>query len=270
MPEIIPVPPGESLQMAPTASGFAHGFGLFETMRYAAGELHFWNDHWSRLSRSADVFGLPLPQETEVVDGMRRFVEQADLMEGTLKLSLLKVADDSQLFLYLRPALPAPPGRRLWLDRDAPILERSPLAGHKTHNYMEAMHRLGLARAAGYYDALRLDSRGRLAETTTANIFFVSGGSLCTPAEDTGILPGVTRAALLRSPELEIEEGNYSLDVLASAEALFVTNATSGVQAIEGIEGAAPHSRIDFDTEHPALEKMLTAYRRSRQAIRLR
>lgn len=239
-------------------------------MHYAGGQLYAWSDHWTRLSQSAAAFGLALPPEADVLQALKTFVTQADLIEGTLKLSLLKGGADSQLFVYARPPLPEPPSRRLWLDRDAPIFERSPLAGHKTHNYMEAMHRLEMARAAGYYDALRLDSRGRLAETTTANIFFIVQGRLCTPAADTGLLPGVTRALLLRSAELQVETGHYSLTDLADAEVLFVTNATTGIQAMDSLAGLPGKTRIDFDPAHPALEKIRAVYAASRTGIRLR
>ena len=239
-------------------------------MHYAAGELYAWSDHWLRLSRSAETFGLALPPETEVVEALKALVSQSDLMEGTLKLSLLKGTADSQLFVYARPPLPAPASRRLWLDLEAPIFERSPLAGHKTHNYMEAMHRLELARAGGYFDALRLDSRGRLAETTTSNIFFMVEGRLCTPASDTGILPGVTRAALLRSVELQAEAGHYTLKDLAKAEALFVTNATSGIRAMDSLAGLPEQKRIDFNPEHPALEKISAAYEATLTGMQLR
>lgn len=260
MPEIILVLPGQSVTLSPTASGFAHGFGFFETMRYAEGQLHAWSDHWARLQHSAGTFGLSLPAEAEVIEAMQSFVKQADLLEGTIKLSLLKGAEDSQLFVYTRPLFPLQESRRLWLDLGAPIFERSPLAGHKTHNYMESMHCLGRARSRGYADALRLDSQGRVAETSTANCFFVVAERLCTPAADTGILPGVTRARLLRSPELAIETGHYTLDDLQAAEAFFTTNAMHGIQMIERLDGLPGGGGIDFNDAHPALEKIRSIF----------
>lgn len=270
MPEIILVLPGQSVALSPEASGFAHGFGFFETMRYAEGQLHAWSDHWARLQHSAGTFELPLPAEAEVIDALKAFVDQADLLEATIKLSLLKGPGDSQLFVYTRPPLPLPESRRLWLDLETPIYERSPLAGHKTHNYMESMHCLGRARSRGYADALRLDSQGRLAEASTANCFFIMGGRLCTPAADTGILPGVTRARLLRSPELAVETGHYTLDDLQAAEAFFTTNATHGIQIMDRLDGLPGGTGIDFNNAHPALEKIRAIFQAAGTGIRLR
>ncbi|TVP78534.1 MAG: hypothetical protein EA353_08100 [Puniceicoccaceae bacterium] len=268
MPDIILVLPGQSATLPPSSPAFAHGFGLFETMHYAGGQLYFWSDHWARLSRSAGVFGLAVPPEDAVLGALRDLVAEADLSEGVLKLSLLKLApgdgSDSQLYVYTRPSLTTHGTGRLWLDRAAPIFERSPLAGHKTHNYMETMHRLQLARAQGYDDALRLDSVGHLAETTTANLFFVKTGHLCTPALETGILPGVTRAALLRSRELAIETGSYPPEVLLEAEAVFISNAPRGLQAIGHIEGLPGPGCVGYSRTHPLLEAAQSAYARLR------
>ncbi|MDQ8194013.1 aminotransferase class IV [Coraliomargarita sp. SDUM461004] len=246
MPDLVIIPPTECVMLAPTAPGFAHGFGLFETMRYDAGRLYFWQDHWARLTRSARHFTLDLPAEAAVLRALRQLVTSAAMQSGILKLSLLKHAEGSCLYVYARPPLPAPDRRCLRLDTDCPIGRRSLLAGHKTHNYMEAMCLLQRARERGYYDALRLDDAGMLAETTTANLFFVRDGRLYTPALDTGILPGVTRAALLRATELGIVEGRFTPDDLFEAEAVFVTNATHGVQIVEGIDGFSGGRRLDL------------------------
>ena len=66
MPDIVLVTDGETVPLASTASGFAHGFGLFETMRYVDGQLFYWKDHWARLARSAKPSGLALCQEDSV------------------------------------------------------------------------------------------------------------------------------------------------------------------------------------------------------------
>ena len=269
MYEIILIEPGQTAEISPLAAGFAHGFGLFETLHYAGGQLYSWEDHWARLAHSAATFGLLLPPESEVLEALQTLVTRANLYDSTLKLSLLKGVKNSQLFIYVRPPLPTPASSALWLDLDAPIFERSPLAGHKTHNYMEAMHRLELARSRGYCDALRLDSRGRLAETTIANIFFIAAGRLCTPALDTGALPGVTRSVLSRSAELQVETGHYNPADLRGAETLFTTNATCGIQAIERLEGHPDGEKLVFNTEHPALGKIRAAYQTERSSIRL-
>ena len=253
MPDIVLVPDGETVPLASTASGFAHGFGLFETMRYVDGQLFFWKDHWARFARSAKYFSLALPKEEDVLAALHRFVTKAKLTEGTLKLSLLKDTQGSCLYVYSRPPITSPNSNTLILNTTSPIHPRSLLAGHKTHNYMEVMHLLNLARAQAYYDCLRIDTNGFLAETATSNLFFLKDGRLHTPALDTGILPGVIRAVLLRDCDLQIEEGLFSQGEIREAEAVFVTNATSGLKIIGRIDGFSSGQSAQYSVASVAL-----------------
>jgi branched-subunit amino acid aminotransferase/4-amino-4-deoxychorismate lyase len=222
-------------------------------MRYVDGRLFFWKDHWARLVKSAQHFALALPKEDAVLAALREFVARAKLTEGTLKLSLLKNTEGSCLYVYSRPPISAPDSRTLLLDTANPIYPRSLLVGHKTHNYMEVMHLLSLARAQSYYDCLRLDTNGHLAETATSNLFFFKDGRLHTPALDTGILPGVTRAALLRDRDLQIVEGHFAPETLHDAEAVFVTNATSGLKIIERVDGFSAGQSSQYSVSSEAL-----------------
>ena len=269
MPDIVLVPNGETIPLAPTASSFAYGFGLFETMRYVDGRLFFWQDHWARLAKSAKHFALALPKEDAVLDALRGFVAKTKLTDGALKLSLLKDTEGSCLYVYSRPPIPSPASNTLILNTASPIYPRSLLAGHKTHNYMEVMHLLSLARAQSYYDCLRLDTNGHLAETATSNLFFLKDGRLHTPALDTGILPGITRAVLLRDPDLQIAEGHFVPETLHEVEAVFVTNATSGLKIIERIDGFSAGQSAQYSAASEALSAVQSALLRAQDSCAL-
>lgn len=271
MPNIVILPPGESIHLQPTSPAFAHGFGLFETMCYADGRLYFWPEHWQRLAKSAQHFGLALPPQDAVFVALRKLVTSSRLEQAILKISLLKAGVDTRLCVYSRPPIPAPEVRCLRLATEYPIFARSLMAGHKTHNYMEAIYLLQQARQQGYYDYLRVDSNGMLAETTSANVFIIKGKRIFTPSLTTGILPGVTRAALLSLPELAVEEGEFAPESLLEADAVLVTNATSGLQAIERIEGFPGQQAVNFQQTGEILVPLRKAFvqKQLEQAVQL-
>jgi len=134
---------------------------------------------------------------------------------------------------------------------------------------MEVMHLLSLARAQSYYDCLRLDTNGHLAETATSNLFFLKDGRLHTPALDTGILPGITRAVLLRDPDLQIAEGHFVPETLHEVEAVFVTNATSGLKIIERIDGFSAGQSAQYSAASEALSAVQSALLRAQDSCAL-
>ena len=244
--------------MDPVAPGFAYGFGLFETMKLAGGRLCFWSAHWARLRQSADALGLDCGYaEGAVLDAIRSLVRAESLSDGTIKLSLF--AD--KLYVYSRPMLAAAGGPiALKLDASCPINERSRLAGHKTHNYMENFLLLQGCRRAGYFDVLRVNTAGYLGETTVGNLFIVRGGRLYTPSLDAGILPGVVRGAVLaaaRQGNVDAVEALLLPEQLRSAEAVFMTNSSGGILPVEAVlvDGEAIFSCAG--AAHPVVEDLV-------------
>jgi branched-chain amino acid aminotransferase/4-amino-4-deoxychorismate lyase len=87
-----------------------------------------------------------------------------------------------------------------------------------------------------------LNSQGLLAGCAAANLFWIRGDRLFTPALQCGVLDGVMRAQVLASA------GSYGLDpvecaegpqALKMAEAAFVTNSLIGVRPVSSLGNRA-------------------------------
>ncbi len=94
------------------------------------------------------------------------------------------------------------------------------------------------ALADGYDDALTLDWRGRIAETTGANIFLVQNGELHTPVPDC-FLDGITRRTVMglaRDRGLEVVERVLMPDELERADEVFVTGTAIEVTPVNEID----------------------------------
>ncbi|HET9986597.1 MAG TPA: aminotransferase class IV [Longimicrobiales bacterium] len=188
--------------------GFLLGDGLFETMRAYGGRVFALREHLERLRRGAERIGLPLP------DGLERAVCETvaanRLDDAAVRLTASRGAGDGLLppeapsptvVVAARPYRPDPAwherGIRAALARGR-LDEHRATAGLKALGYLEAVVAVAEARAAGCDDALFLDTAGHLAEAAASNLFVVVDGELLTPPLSCGILPGVTRAAVLR------------------------------------------------------------------------
>jgi branched-chain amino acid aminotransferase len=96
------------------------------------------------------------------------------------------------------------------------------------------------AERKGYADALMLDWRGRVAEATGANVFFLKDGALHTPEPDC-FLDGITRRTVIRLARargVEVIERAIMPDELEGFEQCFLTGTAAEVTPVGEI---GPH-----------------------------
>lgn len=262
MPNITIIQSGEAATLDPTGSGFAHGYGVFETIKFADGQLCFWKAHWARLCYSAEALGLAHSCNIEVMqEALSELISKDSIRNGTIKISLLQDGSETRFFVYARPTTQYPDSVRIQLDKKHPLNTQSALAGHKTHNYMESMFLLKSCRTSGCFDALRLNTFGFLAETTISNFFFIKGNQLYTPALHTGILPGVIREEIIKLTKalsINLKTGDIAPEELEGAEAYFMTNSSVGILPVEQIDDGAIQHKAD-SAKHPLVEQLKLA-----------
>ncbi len=90
----------------------------------------------------------------------------------------------------------------------------------------------------GYDDALMLDYRNYIAETTSSNIFFLINKKLVTPKADC-FLNGITRKAVIglcRKLKISVVEKHISKKDIKNAEECFVTGTAAEITPVRRIE----------------------------------
>lgn len=267
MSRIVILRSGQFAQLNPVHSGFAHGFGIFETLRLSSGQLEFWQAHYERFLCSAKILNLHFDLDEKVVlEAIWELVRTEGLRDGVVKLSLLKEDAGTCCYVYSRSIqLPDKPVN-VHLDTCSRLNQYSVLAGHKTHNYMEAMYLKQLAQSKGFYDIIRLSTDGFLAETSMANLFFLKEDTLFTPCLSTGILPGVIRSEVLQAAKkhsIAIEEGHYLSDHLKTANAVFLTNSSVGILSVHLLDMG--DSSVTYNVSHPIVESLKVTLANSRR-----
>jgi branched-chain amino acid aminotransferase len=92
----------------------------------------------------------------------------------------------------------------------------------------------------GFDEALLFDSRGYIAEGSGENIFLVRKGRLVTNNEQSSILLGITRDAVMRLARdlgYDVEVGKFRLEDLLSADEAFFTGTAAEVTPIREVDG---------------------------------
>lgn len=231
-------------RIAPDDRGFTLGDGLFETIAIRKAAPKRLAAHLARLREGASVLGIPVPYTDEKIAALAASVIGTnELTEGALRITLTRgpgargIAPPeapTPTFMITSGPLPPDDPLALMIARSTRRNELSPLARVKTLGYLDNILARREAVAAGADDAVLLNTQGRVAETSVANIFVLIGGGLVTPPVSEGALPGVMRAEVIRLARAE--ERPIEAAELARASEIFVSNAL-GIRPVARMGG---------------------------------
>jgi 4-amino-4-deoxychorismate lyase len=110
-----------------------------------------------------------------------------------------------------------------------------------------------------------------LTEGIVSNVFFIRGGTLCTPSLETGALPGITRGLVLKLAEragLKTEEGLYRAEDLDDADEIFLTNSVQEIVPVSRIcrvDGS--ECRLKAGAPGPITQQLMHLYREQTEAL---
>jgi para-aminobenzoate synthetase/4-amino-4-deoxychorismate lyase len=206
--------------------------GVFTSLRVIEGRGHDLDRHIARLDASAwEAFGKHLPAgvraELAACLAARpsgRLRVTARPAGGPLKVTIEVVpAGPSPETVTLRPVtIPGGLGAHKWLDRRL-IAAVGEQAGLGADEHLLIQH-----------------GDGDVLETDRASVFAVIDGVLRTPPADGRLLPGITRAAVLRlaaQAGIPASEEPVSGQLLLQASEVFVTNSVHGILPARSIAG---------------------------------
>ena len=233
----------------PVATVFDHGLtvgdGVFETLKVVGGVPFALGRHLNRLQRSATGLGLSAPDENLIRTGVTEVLaanrdEVGDL--GRLRITCTsgpgplgsdRGSGTGLVAVAVSTASPWPASTAVAVS-PWPRNERSPLVGLKTTSYAENAVALDWAKQRGYSEAVLANLAGDLCEGTGSNVFVVVDGQVYTPPLASGCLAGITRELVLEWTDAQ--EMQMPLDVLSSADEVFLVSSTRDVQPVHLVD----------------------------------
>lgn len=227
---------------------------VFEGQRAYNGKIFKLQEHSERLRRSSSLLGFELPWTVEEINAacnevlrvngftdayMRplawRGSESMGVAPGMTKPHVAIAA--WEWGKYYEPRV-SENGIRLEIApwrRPAPYT--APTASKASGLYMICTLSKQHAEANGYNDALMFDWRGRVAEATGANVFFVQDNVLHTPEADC-FLDGITRRTVMdlaRKRGIEVSERAIWPEELESFEQMFLTGTAVEITPVQSV-----------------------------------
>lgn len=236
--------------------GVLRGDGVFETILVVDGRPRELGPHLDRLARSARLSDLPTPDRA----GWERAVEAVLAgwpggPEFAIKLVLTRGVEggDGTPTTFAMGVEIAPKVLRqrddgiavVTLERgfDPTIAARAPwlLLGAKSLSYAVNMAAVREAARRGADDVVFTASDGSVLEGPTSTVVAVSEGTLRTPPDSIGILPGTTQHALFRGAERagwSVKVEPLDLSDLHDADGLFLCSSVRKITRVHTLDGA--------------------------------
>jgi len=237
--------------------GFRYGDGLFETIRIKDGRIVLNEYHFERLlsgarllqfetnainsdKLSAEILSLcqvngHLPSARVRLNVFRSDLgEQENVPHYVIQTWAWTVVEEQEKGLVLGVY---PKGRK----------SCDQLSNVKSNNYLIYSMAARYAALHGWGDCLVLNNAGRVADSSIANLFWVSGGIVYTPPLTEGCIAGVMRRWLMTNLSgygYKVQERPVAPEDLILADEVFLSNAIRGVRRVGNLAGTTYGNKI--------------------------
>jgi branched-chain amino acid aminotransferase len=227
--------------VAATDRGFMYGEGLFETVRAYGGRIFRLEQHLARMWQAVCELNLGA-QASRLPQAVCETLAASGLRDAVVRIT---ITPDTSVVLVRPLSLPPPEQYErgcLAITVPAAIVPTSPLRRLKSLNYLDKLLAQREAEAAGAHEAILVDPDGCIVEAARRNVFAVIGGSAVTPPLSRGLLPGITRAAVMQAAArigLACEERDITREELLGAEECFLTSSVAEILPVASVDGTA-------------------------------
>ncbi len=230
-----------------TDQGLLFGFGFFETIRADKGKPLYLDEHIARFNNTwRNLFENRPPDLTwDLI--LDEVIAKNGLTDKTAAVKILATRGDREsppfnhtLMVMARPYIHRLAGKKYKGLKllTYPEARQSPLASHKTLNYLYYLLAGKWAVKMGADEALILNPDKTVSETNTANIMLISGKKVLIPGSE-HVLPGITQKALclaLIERGYEIEKKIVTPEDLLSSREVIISNSLMGAVPVLSID----------------------------------
>ena len=234
--------------------GLNYGDAVFETMRFSAGKIYFWEDHYFRLMASMRILRMEIPMnftleflEEEILRTVNSFENSNN---AALRIKFLvwrktggkytpETNDIEYVISFEKLATPfyvlSETNYEVELFKDH-FITSGLLSTLKTNNRLINILGSVYAKENDYENCLLLNENKQIVEALNGNIFMVSGNTIKTPPLSEGCLNGIMRKQLIAIikllPDFSLEETSISPFELQKADEIFITNTIQGIVSV--------------------------------------
>ena len=247
--------PWKDTKLHVLSHGLHYASCVFEGERVYNGEVFKLREHTQRLIESGKELGFDIPYSLEVLEQATRDTVAAQgypdayvrpvAWRGSemMGVSAQETSINVAIAVWEWPSYFSPEARmhgiRLKTSKwRRPDPQTAPVHAKAAGLYMICTLSKHEAEADGWDDALMLDWRGQVAESTGANIFLVQDGKIHTPTPDC-FLDGITRRTVIelaRAHNIDVVERVIMPEEFEKTDEVFVTGTAAEVTPVGQVD----------------------------------
>lgn len=262
--------------IGPTNRGLRYGDGIFETIKFKNATIILADYHFKRLwqGMKALQFSIPVHLTVEKLTAeINALIKKNKLKEARIRITVIR--SDGGIYdpkndtpNYIIEAIK--------LSEDNGLLNINGLqiciyevalksidlfSNLKNNNYLPYFMGAKFAKQQQCNDALILNSKGNICDSTIANIFFIKDKIIYTTALSEGCVAGVMRNWLintLRILNYKVEEIIVTKNILCEADEVFLSNSIYNIKWV-GSLGDKNYTNIEIQKINELLQRKYKA-----------
>jgi branched-chain amino acid aminotransferase len=225
-----------------------YGDGFFETILAVDGQPAWAEFHYERLMKSALILGLIIPADFSFSSFQSTIIQLSEKHEAPYqRIRVVVYRNGSGTYMptsnYAGVFITS---QAHSFDSDCQQLANvgiyetidkpmNALSALKSSNALLYVLASIFANENSFDDVVLLNAAGRVCEATSSNLFLMKDEKIFTPSLAEGCVEGVLRTVLMN--HFKIEETQITVEQLASADSVFLSNTIQGIRAIRSING---------------------------------
>lgn len=217
-------------QISINERGFLFGDGIFESLTIYNFKIYDFKNHLQRIKRALEIMRFSADL-ADLEKKSLQLVKKNNVKNGILRISISRgegsigyLPEDNLKALTIIQTLTS---RKLPQNISLGVSKiQAPKIAFKSMNSIPYILNKLDAGKQGFFDLVMLNEDQTIAETSSANIFWVKKNKIYTSDESCNIVHGCIRKKILENKELVISQVRKKVSELETADEIFLTNSS--------------------------------------------
>ena len=233
--------PEKQAQISINERGFLYGDGIFESLKIYNYKIYDFKNHLQRIKRALEIMRFDADL-SDIEKKSLQLIKKNNIKNGILRISISRGIGGAGYLpaknLKASTIIQTLNSRKLPKNISLGIGKIvAPKIAFKSMNSIPYILNKIDATAQGFFDLIMPNEDQTIAETSSANIFWVKKNKIYTSDESCNIVHGCVRKKILENKNLNIIQVREKISSLEKADEIFLTNSSFLVLPVDYFSG---------------------------------